>query len=201
MFHRLWKPNIPSRQGSQDRPRLSENGYFKEPGDLCSSREPHTPDLGSGPEHLSGSETSASTHTDQLETDNHGMRPPTRLRERLAELFDEDITGRILRTTIIGLSDNNPPTSYPECIYSLLERAIRIERSRRTDRKYRCSLSMRQWWELLHDEKALQPVLTATSSLFARYNDKVSAIRSRDKLMQEGVATTSLGDAFLVFIV
>jgi hypothetical protein len=60
--------------------------------------------------------------------------------------------------------------------------------------------SMRPRWELLHDEKALQSVLTAATSLLTRYNEKVGAIRSWDKLTQEGVNITSLDDDFLVII-
>ena len=60
--------------------------------------------------------------------------------------------------------------------------------------------SLRQRWELFHDERALNSVLTAASSLYTRYNGTVGAIRSWNKLIQEGVEITSLDDDFLVII-
>jgi hypothetical protein len=60
--------------------------------------------------------------------------------------------------------------------------------------------SMRQRWELLHDEEALKSVVQAATSLYSRFNSTVGAIRSWDRLIQEGVTIDSLEDDFLVIV-
>jgi len=60
--------------------------------------------------------------------------------------------------------------------------------------------SMRRRWELLHDEKALEAVITAAQSLYTRWNGVVGAIRSWDELVQVGVTIDSMEDDFLVII-
>lgn len=60
--------------------------------------------------------------------------------------------------------------------------------------------SMRVRWEVLHDEKSLQSIVTAARALYTRYNDKVGAIRSWDVLTQHGVTIDSMTEDFLVII-
>lgn len=68
------------------------------------------------------------------------------------------------------------------------------------DMSFMIQPSMRQRWELMGEKKALDSVITAAHSLYTRYNPKVGAIRSWDKLTQEGVTITSLDEDFLVII-
>lgn len=68
------------------------------------------------------------------------------------------------------------------------------------DMSFMVQPSMRPRWELLHDETALQSVVTAATSLFTRNSEKVGAIRSWDKLTQQGVTITDLDNDFLVII-
>lgn len=68
------------------------------------------------------------------------------------------------------------------------------------DMSFMIQPAMRQKWELLHDREALNAILTAASSLYSRFNERVGAIRSWDALTQEGVQITSLEDDFLVIV-
>ena len=68
------------------------------------------------------------------------------------------------------------------------------------DMSFMIQPSMRQRWELMNDTKALDSVITAAKALYTRYNPTVGAIRSWDKLTQEGVTITSLDADFLVII-
>ena len=60
--------------------------------------------------------------------------------------------------------------------------------------------AMRQRWELFHDERALESVLTAALSLYSRYSEVVGAIRSWDKMLQQGLEISGIDDNFLVII-
>jgi len=68
------------------------------------------------------------------------------------------------------------------------------------DMSFMVQPSMRIKWEVLHEAKALQSIITAAANLFSRYNAKVGAIRSWDVLNQNGVEITSMDDDFLVII-
>lgn len=60
---------------------------------------------------------------------------------------------------------------------------------------------MRPRWELFHDERALETIITAAGSLYARYDPQVQAIRSWDTFdWHEGVEITSMTENFLVII-
>ncbi|OBT78310.1 hypothetical protein VF21_03022 [Pseudogymnoascus sp. 05NY08] len=60
---------------------------------------------------------------------------------------------------------------------------------------------MRPRWELFHDESALETIVTAAGSLYARYDSQVQAIRSWDTFdWHEGVEITSMEENFLVII-
>ncbi|OBT57510.1 hypothetical protein VE04_01607 [Pseudogymnoascus sp. 24MN13] len=60
---------------------------------------------------------------------------------------------------------------------------------------------MRPRWELFHDESALETIVTAAGSLYARYDPQVQAIRSWDTFdWHEGVEITSMEENFLVII-
>lgn len=48
------------------------------------------------------------------------MSPPTRLRDRLSELYSENITAKILRTAISGLSDNVRNVDQHQCLVMLM---------------------------------------------------------------------------------
>ncbi|KAJ4259717.1 hypothetical protein NW762_007648 [Fusarium torreyae] len=177
----------------------------------------------------------------------------------LSELFEDNITAKILYAAETGLVNNNPPLAYPEyvlqtgeeagkyhlreksfwtcgffpgSIYSLVERLIKFpqasagdtkkqqllkqlldvgrawsdplhEYAQRTDThdmSFMIQPSMRVRWEVLHDEEALDSVVTAARSLYTRYNSKVGAIRSWDVLSQNGVDISSMTEDFLVII-
>lgn len=60
--------------------------------------------------------------------------------------------------------------------------------------------SMRVRWEVLHDERALDAIVTAARALHTRNNKAVGAIRSWDILSQQGVDISSPTDDFLVII-
>lgn len=62
--------------------------------------------MGSCLERLDDSETSVPTHAEVQETKDSRAIFPTRLRDRLDELFSENITAKILRTAVSGLSEN-----------------------------------------------------------------------------------------------
>ncbi|ORY68581.1 Six-hairpin glycosidase-like protein [Pseudomassariella vexata] len=119
---------------------------------------------------------------------------------------------------------------FPGCIYSLLERAVKFPRKTggnaklirekleslgqvwsepihgmalRTDThdmSFMVQPSMRVLWEVYHDQRALDSIITAADNLYTRWNDKVGAIRSWDVLTQEGVNITDLEEDFLVII-
>ncbi|CAK7225599.1 hypothetical protein SBRCBS47491_005943 [Sporothrix bragantina] len=61
-------------------------------------------------------------------------------------------------------------------------------------------LSQRARYELYHDARAHDAVVTAAYALHSRYNATVGAIRSWDKLDQNGVLINSLEDDFLVIV-
>ncbi|CAK7214521.1 hypothetical protein SCUCBS95973_002175 [Sporothrix curviconia] len=61
-------------------------------------------------------------------------------------------------------------------------------------------LSQRARYELYHDARAREAVVTAAYALHSRYNARVGAIRSWDKLDQNGVRIDSLDDDFLVIV-
>jgi hypothetical protein len=60
--------------------------------------------------------------------------------------------------------------------------------------------AMRQRWELFHDERALASVITAAVSLYGRYDETVGAIRSWDKMLQQGLEISKIDDNFLVIV-
>ncbi|KAI6782633.1 uncharacterized protein J7T54_003646 [Emericellopsis cladophorae] len=68
------------------------------------------------------------------------------------------------------------------------------------DMSFMIQPSMRVRWEVLHDKRALETILTAAASLHTRNNTTVGAIRSWDVLDQNGVSITSATDDFLVII-
>ncbi|KAG9258469.1 Six-hairpin glycosidase-like protein [Emericellopsis atlantica] len=68
------------------------------------------------------------------------------------------------------------------------------------DMSFMIQPSMRVRWEVLHDQRALETILTAAASLYTRNNTRVGAIRSWDVLDQNGVSITSATDDFLVII-
>ncbi|RSM12469.1 hypothetical protein CDV31_006310 [Fusarium ambrosium] len=174
----------------------------------------------------------------------NGHTNPQGVRERLPELFDENITAKILRTAVKHLEGNNPPTKYPEvvpqdgcnyghyqlrnidfwtcgffpgCIYSLLERFIKYPESMKSSTSNGKNLSalrnrlealgrtwsdpihgesrltnthdmgfimlphMRPRWELYHDKKALESIITSARNLATRFSLVVGAIRSWDE--------------------
>ncbi|KAF4974594.1 hypothetical protein FZEAL_8521 [Fusarium zealandicum] len=174
---------------------------------------------------------------------------------RLSELFDENITAKILRTAVEQLEGNvssttkpldkcshtqNPPFKYPEvvpqdgqerghyrcrnidfwtcgffpgCIYSLIRRCVeypnsikssaglvalrtRLEALGRTwsdpihhesrltnthDMGFIMLPHMRPRWELFHDYRALESIVTSARNLASRFSPKVGAIRSWDQ--------------------
>ncbi|KAF4968322.1 hypothetical protein FSARC_4267 [Fusarium sarcochroum] len=177
----------------------------------------------------------------------------------LSELFEDNITAKILHAAETGLVNNNPPLAYPEyvlqtgeeagkyhlreksfwtcgffpgSVYSLIERLIKFpqasagetkkkqllkqlltvgrawsdplheyaERTDTHDMSFMIQPSMRVRWETLHEESALDSIVTAARSLYTRYNSKVGAIRSWDVLSQNGVDISSMTDDFLVII-
>ncbi|KIL89513.1 hypothetical protein FAVG1_07093 [Fusarium avenaceum] len=177
----------------------------------------------------------------------------------LSDLFDDNITAKILHAAETGLENNNPPLAYPEyvpqtgtdsgkyvlreklfwtcgffpgSIYSLIERLKKFpqasagdakkqqllqqlltvgrawsdplhEYAKRTDThdmSFMIQPSMRVRWEVLHDFRALESVITAARSLYTRYNSTVGAIRSWDVLAQDGVDISSMTEDFLVII-
>ena len=61
-------------------------------------------------------------------------------------------------------------------------------------------LSQRARYELYNDSRARDAVVTAAYSLYSRYNERVGALRSWDKLDQHNVHISSLTDDFLVII-
>ena len=60
--------------------------------------------------------------------------------------------------------------------------------------------AMRQRWELFHDERALKSVLTAAASLYTRYSETVGAIRSWNRMLQQGLEISKIDDNFLVIM-
>ncbi|KAK2808449.1 hypothetical protein FQN50_004657 [Emmonsiellopsis sp. PD_5] len=60
--------------------------------------------------------------------------------------------------------------------------------------------SLRADWELTRNTESLQQVLTAAKSLASRYDDRVKAIRSWDKLTTKKHTITNLEEDFLVII-
>lgn len=184
------------------------------------------------------------------------------LRERLGDLFAENVVAKITRTAVDGLVNNNPPAAYPEfvpqtgadankyflreasfwtcgffpgSVYLVLERLIRYpwaalddasqekkaavraalestapawtgpiramaSRTDTHDMAFIVMLSLRPCWELYHDASALDAVILAAHSLFSRYDARVGAIRSWDRLVQHGVDISSWTDDFLVII-
>ncbi|WAO91614.1 Hypothetical protein NCS54_00909400 [Fusarium falciforme] len=75
--------------------------------------------------------------------------------------------------------------------------------ARRTDThdmSFMIQPSMRVRWEVLHDQRALDAILTAARSLYTRNNKTVNAIRSWDVLDQKGVDISSATEDFLVII-
>lgn len=114
---------------------------------------------------------------------------------------------------------------FPGCIYSLAERMTKFphlspkaedlwslgkiwsepihETAKRTDThdmSFMVQPSMRVLWEVEHDSRALQSIITAAKSLQTRFNSKVGAIRSWDVLDQDGVNISSQTEDFLVII-
>ncbi|CAK7244504.1 MAG: hypothetical protein STHCBS139747_006045 [Sporothrix thermara] len=61
-------------------------------------------------------------------------------------------------------------------------------------------LSQRARYELYHDARARDAVVTAAYALHSRYNARVGAVRSWDRLDQQGVCIDSLDDDFLVIV-
>lgn len=60
---------------------------------------------------------------------------------------------------------------------------------------------MRPRWELFHDQRALQTILSAAESLYKRYDSQVQGIRSWDTFdWHEGVEITCMRENFLVII-
>ncbi|KAL2678636.1 hypothetical protein Neosp_009386 [[Neocosmospora] mangrovei] len=75
--------------------------------------------------------------------------------------------------------------------------------ARRTDThdmSFMIQPSMRVRWEVLHDQRALDAIITAARSLHTRNNKTVNAIRSWDVLDQKGVDISSATEDFLVII-
>ncbi|RSL77919.1 hypothetical protein CEP51_008672 [Fusarium floridanum] len=75
--------------------------------------------------------------------------------------------------------------------------------ARRTDThdmSFMIQPSMRVRWEVLHDQRALDAILTAARSLYTRNNKTVNAMRSWDVLDQKGVDISSATEDFLVII-
>ncbi|KAH7268056.1 hypothetical protein FSOLCH5_008428 [Fusarium solani] len=75
--------------------------------------------------------------------------------------------------------------------------------ARRTDThdmSFMIQPSMRVRWEVLHDQRALDAIITAARSLYTRNNKTVNAIRSWDVLDQKGVDISSATEDFLVII-
>ncbi|KAH8660607.1 Six-hairpin glycosidase-like protein [Xylariales sp. PMI_506] len=68
------------------------------------------------------------------------------------------------------------------------------------DMSFMVQPSMRKRWELLGDIKALDSIITAAQSLHTRYNATAGAIRSWDRLEQDGVSISSMTEDFLVII-
>jgi hypothetical protein len=60
--------------------------------------------------------------------------------------------------------------------------------------------SMRQRWELLHDERALVTIVQAARSLYSRYDKRVGAVRSWNLIEQEDVSITDMETNFLCII-
>ncbi|KAH6685974.1 Six-hairpin glycosidase-like protein [Plectosphaerella plurivora] len=114
---------------------------------------------------------------------------------------------------------------FPGCIYSLAERMTKFphmscnvdelwslgsiwsepihETAKRTDThdmSFMVQPSMRVLWEVNHDTRALQSIITAAESLYTRFNPTVGAIRSWDVLDQNGVNISSQTEDFLVII-
>ncbi|CAM1501370.1 Fc.00g105320.m01.CDS01 [Cosmosporella sp. VM-42] len=184
-------------------------------------------------------------------------------KDRLSELYSENVTAKILRAASDQLVANYPPAQYPEtvpqsgpnqgryesrevdfwtcgffpgCIYSLFERAVmhphtlRVNDSNislpvlrqklkdvghiwsepihtqalRTDTHdlgFVILPHMRPRWELLHDSRALETIVTAAESLYQRYDPQIRAIRSWDTFdWHDGINITNMKDDFLVII-
>ncbi|KAM5344004.1 hypothetical protein ACJ41O_012541 [Fusarium nematophilum] len=68
------------------------------------------------------------------------------------------------------------------------------------DMSFMIQPSMRVRWEVLHDQRALDAIVTAARSLHTRNNKTVGAIRSWDVLSQQGVDISSPTEDFLVII-
>lgn len=68
------------------------------------------------------------------------------------------------------------------------------------DMSFMIQPSMRVRWEVLHDQRALDSIVTAARSLYTRNNVTVGAIRSWDVLSQHGVNISSPTEDFLVII-
>lgn len=114
---------------------------------------------------------------------------------------------------------------FPGSIYSLAERMTKFphlsrnvdelwslgarwseplhETAKRTDThdmSFMIQPSMRVLWEVKHDRRALESIVTAAEALYTRYNPTVGAIRSWDQLLQDGVNISSQTEDFLVII-
>ncbi|KAF4463471.1 glucuronyl hydrolase [Fusarium albosuccineum] len=68
------------------------------------------------------------------------------------------------------------------------------------DMSFMIQPSMRVRWEVLHEESALDSIVTAARSLHTRYNHTVGAMRSWDLLAQDGVEIADMTKNFLVII-
>lgn len=68
------------------------------------------------------------------------------------------------------------------------------------DMSFMIQPSMRVRWEVLHDKRALDAIVTAARALHTRSNKTIGAIRSWDILSQQGVDISSPTDDFLVII-
>lgn len=68
------------------------------------------------------------------------------------------------------------------------------------DMSFMIQPSMRPRWELRADLNALRTILTAAESLYTRYSPKVGAIRSWDRLSQEGCSIVDMDTHFIVII-
>lgn len=96
---------------------------------------------------------------------------------------------RLLRQKLLSLGD-----SWAEPLHTT------AHRTDTHDMGFMIQPSMRVRWEVLHDERALDAILTAARALHTRNNRTVGAIRSWDILSQQGVDISSPTDDFLVII-
>lgn len=111
--------------------------------------------------------------------------------ERLVR-FPQAVPGEkkeLLRKRLLSLGD-----SWADPIHAM------AHRTDTHDMAFMIQPSMRVRWEVLHDQRALDAILTAARALYTRNNKIVGAIRSWDVLLQQGVDICSPTDDFLVII-